>query len=161
LPTTSEAQLRAIAKYDKENYQHISFKVRIGAREKIKEAADATSQSVNGFIKTAISNAMMEAIGKPLEPTPVESAKTILLRIINEEVCQNSLLLGAPRLTEKEKKEIIEHLEGVIEENAEPYQHLLNVLTSDLPPKKKGKKLRDAESKTRMEIRDVILYFHD
>jgi len=65
----SEAQLKAIAKYDKENYQHISFKVRIGSRDRIKEAAEATNQSVNGFIKNAISDAMIKAINKPLEPT--------------------------------------------------------------------------------------------
>ena len=69
---TSDSQLKAIAKYDKENYQHISFKARIGSRDRIKEAAEATGQSVNGFIKTAISNAVMESIGKPLESTEVE-----------------------------------------------------------------------------------------
>ena len=71
--STSDSQLKAIAKYDKENYQHISFKARIGSRDRIKEAAEATGQSVNGFIKNAISNAVMEAIGKPLEITEVEN----------------------------------------------------------------------------------------
>ena len=111
--STSDSQLKAIAKYDKENYQHISFKARIGSRDRIKEAAEATGQSVNGFIKNAISNAVMEAIGKPLEITEVENkyelkrkpAKTIA--IVSE---KDILPIFDSSLSNQEKKQALNAL---------------------------------------------------
>lgn len=147
----SEAQLKAIAKYDKENNQHISFKARIGSRDRIKEAAEATGQSVNSFIKAAISKAMMEAINKPLEPTDDEVAKAILLNIILEEI--NSMLwndLG-------ERKRIEAKLRDLVENEPTLYEKFINPDLSDTSPKAKKKALRKLEAKERKEIRDLII----
>lgn len=110
---TSDSQLKAIAKYDKENYQHISFKARIGSRDRIKEAAEATGQSVNGFIKNAISNAVMEAIGKPLETTEIEYKEQLKRKpgkrtaIVNE---KDILPILDPSLSNKERKQALSTL---------------------------------------------------
>jgi len=64
----SEAKKKSNTKHDKENFQYISFKARKGSRDNIVKAAAATNQSVNGFIRTALSKAVEEAIGEPMEP---------------------------------------------------------------------------------------------
>lgn len=66
--SVSEAQRRSNARYDKENFQYITFKARIGSKRNIVEAAEITGMSINGFIRTALSKAVMETLGKPLEP---------------------------------------------------------------------------------------------
>ena len=64
---TSEARKRANAKYDKENYQYISFKAKKGSRERIAQAAEVTNDTVNGFIRGALNKAVEGAIGIPME----------------------------------------------------------------------------------------------
>jgi predicted HicB family RNase H-like nuclease len=59
-------------KYDKENVETISFKTRKGARERLKTAAAATGQSVNGFIRATLNKAVQDAIGSPMEYVPDE-----------------------------------------------------------------------------------------
>jgi len=63
----SEARKRANAKYDKENYQYISFKAKKGSRERIIQAAEATNETVNGFIRGTLNKAVETAIGRPME----------------------------------------------------------------------------------------------
>jgi predicted HicB family RNase H-like nuclease len=58
-------------KYDKENIETVSFKTKKGARERIKEAATATGQSTNGFIRSSLNKAVQEATGQPMETPPV------------------------------------------------------------------------------------------
>jgi len=65
----SDAQRKASDKHDKENFQYITFKARKGAKERIVEAATTTGQSTNGFIRSAVSKAVQEATGKPMEDT--------------------------------------------------------------------------------------------
>ena len=54
----SEARKRANAKYDKENYQYITFKARKGTRDKIKAAAAGIGESLNGYIIKSIDERM-------------------------------------------------------------------------------------------------------
>ena len=63
----SDAQKKANAKHDKENFQYITFKARKGSKERLKNAATATGQSTNGFIRLSLNKAVQEAIGQPME----------------------------------------------------------------------------------------------
>jgi len=63
----SDAKKKANAKHDKENFQYITFKARKGAKERIVEAATATGQSTNGFIRATLNRAVQEATGNPME----------------------------------------------------------------------------------------------
>lgn len=57
-------------KYDKENIETVSFKTKKGARLRLKEAAIATGDSINGFIRTSLNKAVEDAIGVPMEHIP-------------------------------------------------------------------------------------------
>lgn len=63
----SEARKRANQKWNAANmmakYDHIHLTVQKGGRDKIKAAADAADESVNGYIKRAIAE-RMEKEGK-------------------------------------------------------------------------------------------------
>ena len=72
----SEKQSVSRNKHDKENFQYITFKARKGARERIVEAATATGQSTNGFIRSTLNKAVQDATGAPMEY--VEDEKTSL-----------------------------------------------------------------------------------
>jgi predicted HicB family RNase H-like nuclease len=63
----SEARKRANAKYDKENFQYITFKARKGAKERLSDAAAAVGMSTNGFIRVTLSKAVEELTGQPME----------------------------------------------------------------------------------------------
>ncbi len=52
--TVSKSQQKAVNKYVKENYDRITVTLPKGEKEKIKAAAAAANESVNGYIKTAI-----------------------------------------------------------------------------------------------------------
>jgi len=54
-------------KYDKENFQYITFKARKGAKERIVQAATVTGQSTNGFIRATLNKAVQDATGRPME----------------------------------------------------------------------------------------------
>lgn len=54
----SEAQKRAVAKYSAKVYDNISIRVYKGEREKISKFAAEHGESLNGFIKRAIKEAM-------------------------------------------------------------------------------------------------------
>lgn len=54
----SDAQKKAVAKYNAKNYEQILLRVKVGMTEEIKAHAAAHSESVNGFIKRAITEAM-------------------------------------------------------------------------------------------------------
>lgn len=54
-------------KYDRVNVETISFKARRGSRMRIVEAATATGQSTNGFIRSTLNRAVQEVIGTPME----------------------------------------------------------------------------------------------
>jgi uncharacterized protein (DUF1778 family) len=55
------------AEYDRENVDTISFKTKKGARGQLKKAALASGKSMNGFIRDALNDAVMEVIGEPME----------------------------------------------------------------------------------------------
>ncbi len=54
----SKANQRAVNKYKKSNYDRMEIVVPKGTRETIRAHAEAHSESVNGFIKRAIQEAM-------------------------------------------------------------------------------------------------------
>lgn len=54
----SDAQRRAVAKYNSANYDKILLTVKKGRREVIKAHASAMGESLNGFINRAIAEAM-------------------------------------------------------------------------------------------------------
>ena len=66
----TDARKRANAKYDKENYQYISFKAKKGSRDRIAQAATVSGNSVNGFIRGAVNKAVIEVTGLPMEYVP-------------------------------------------------------------------------------------------
>lgn len=57
MPTT-KAQQRAVNKYMKDNYDEIKIRTPKGQKEIIKAHADERGESVNGFIKRAIDEAI-------------------------------------------------------------------------------------------------------
>lgn len=59
----SEAQRRAVAKYNAANYDRIELRVEKGRKEQIQAAAEARGESVNGFINRLISDALEEKSG--------------------------------------------------------------------------------------------------
>ena len=145
--STSKAQLKAAAKHSKENYQHLSFKVRIGSKERIKEAAEATNQSVNAFIKNAVSKAMMEAIGKPLEPTIDDIARNMVVRIFTDLLSDH---------TPAVRNRMETRLKPYIENNTDLHKEFVKILSSDLSPKQRKKALEKLEQKKTEEISDLI-----
>ncbi len=54
MPIKSDAQRRAVAKYNSANYDRILLRVEKGEKELIKAHADAHGESLNGFINRAI-----------------------------------------------------------------------------------------------------------
>ena len=54
----SKAQQKAVSKYMKENYDVYQIRMPKGRKDEIKAHAEAHSESVNGFINRAISEAM-------------------------------------------------------------------------------------------------------
>ncbi len=50
----SEAQKKAVAKYKEKNYKRIPYDVPAVFAERIRAAASATNESVNGYITTAV-----------------------------------------------------------------------------------------------------------
>jgi len=66
----SEKQKGYRDKYDKENFQYITFKAKRGAKGRLKEAATAVGQSTNGFIRSALNKAVEDATGVPMEVVP-------------------------------------------------------------------------------------------
>ena len=54
----SEAQRKAVAKYNAANYEQIQIRVDKGQKETIKAHAESRGESLNAFINRAISEAM-------------------------------------------------------------------------------------------------------
>ena len=80
----SDAQKKAVAKYNAKNYEQILLRVKVGMTEEIKAHAATHNESVNGYIKRAITETMerdqvekrfAEIDALPAEkPTPEEIA---------------------------------------------------------------------------------------
>jgi len=60
-------------KYRNKAYDRIEIVVQKGAKGRIVEAASATGQSTNGFIRGALNKAVQEATGQPMESEKEES----------------------------------------------------------------------------------------
>ena len=61
--SASEAQKRATRKYKERAYKRIPLDVRLEMAEEIKAAAEACGESVNGYIKRAIEDRMLNEKG--------------------------------------------------------------------------------------------------
>lgn len=57
----SDAQRRAVAKYNNENYTQVQIRVKKGYREEIQAAASKAGLSVNAFIVQAIEGKIKES----------------------------------------------------------------------------------------------------
>jgi uncharacterized protein (DUF1778 family) len=68
----SEKQARHRDKYDRENWEYITFKARKGSRERIKQAAEAKGESINGFMRSVLNAEVEKAIGMPMESAKSE-----------------------------------------------------------------------------------------
>lgn len=65
MPIKSDAQRRAVAKYNSENYEQINVRVEKGMKVRIKEHADKyDGKSVNAFINRAMSETMERDLKK-------------------------------------------------------------------------------------------------
>ena len=56
----SDAQRRAVAKYNAANYDRIELRVKKGKKDEIKAFAESRGQALNEFINDAIDSAMTE-----------------------------------------------------------------------------------------------------
>ena len=54
----SKAQQKAVSKYRRENYDEIKVRVEKGGKDKIKQHAEASGKSLNGYINEAINEKM-------------------------------------------------------------------------------------------------------
>lgn len=54
----SDAQKKAVAKYNAKNYEQILLRVKVGVTEEIKAHAETHKESMNGFINRAIAETM-------------------------------------------------------------------------------------------------------
>ncbi|MGN0455138.1 MAG: hypothetical protein ACI4G1_08220 [Ruminococcus sp.] len=54
----SQAQKRATAKYEQQNYDKVLLRLEKGKKDKIKSHAESKGESVNGFVKRAIDETM-------------------------------------------------------------------------------------------------------
>lgn len=80
----SDAQKKAVAKYNAKSYEQILVRVKIGESEKIKAHAATQGETLNGFIKRSIAETMQRDQAQSTnasaqqEPTPEEqSAKSL------------------------------------------------------------------------------------
>lgn len=60
----SDAQRRAVAKYNAENYERLEVRVPKGEKDLIKAHSEARGESVNAFVNRAIDEAMERDKGK-------------------------------------------------------------------------------------------------
>lgn len=64
LMPASEAQLRAINKYVRDNYDDIKVRVKKGERARIQQHASSCGQSMNAFILRAIEEKISRDVGQ-------------------------------------------------------------------------------------------------
>lgn len=63
----SEAQKKAVAKYNAKAYDRIELKVSKGKKSLIQDVAAQQGQSINGYIKTAVETKIKADTGKDAE----------------------------------------------------------------------------------------------
>ena len=63
----SEAQKRAVAKYNAKSYDRLELKVLKGKKEVIQSIADKQGKSVNGYIKEAVTDKIKADTGQDIE----------------------------------------------------------------------------------------------
>ena len=63
----SEAQKRAVAKYNAKSYDRLELKVAKGKKDVIRSVAERFGKSVNGYIKDAVSEKIKADTGKEIK----------------------------------------------------------------------------------------------
>ncbi len=63
----SEAQRKANIKYDKEHYEYCTVKVKKGSKQALQAIATEQGESINGYIKSAITTRYEADTGKPID----------------------------------------------------------------------------------------------
>lgn len=63
----SEAQKRAVAKYNAKNYDELKIRIEKGKKAVIQAIANEQGKSVNGYIKEAVEGKIKADIGKDVE----------------------------------------------------------------------------------------------
>lgn len=58
MPIKSDAQRRAVAKYNAANYDRVELRLEKGKKDVVKAHADGRKESLNGFINRAIDETM-------------------------------------------------------------------------------------------------------
>lgn len=64
----SEAQRRAVAKYNAANYDRVELRLDKGRKEEVKAHADTQGESLNAFINRAIAETMARDTAATAEP---------------------------------------------------------------------------------------------
>ena len=64
----SEAQRRAVAKYNAANYDRVELRLDKGRKEEVKAHADSQGESLNAFINRAIAETMARDTAATAEP---------------------------------------------------------------------------------------------
>jgi len=63
----SEAQKKAVAKYNAKAYDEMKIRVKKGSKQLIEDAAQANNESVNGYVKRAVKAQYEADTGKEIE----------------------------------------------------------------------------------------------
>ena len=58
MPIKSDAQRRAVAKYNAANYERVELRLKKGKKDVVKAHAEGHGESLNGFINRAIAETM-------------------------------------------------------------------------------------------------------
>lgn len=69
----SDKKKESNARSDNKHWEYITLKARKGSRERIVQAAQATGESINGFIRAALETAVQDATGQRMEPERPEA----------------------------------------------------------------------------------------
>lgn len=64
---TTKAGQKAVNKYVKNNYDRINFTISKGGKDFLKEVADKKGESVNGYIKKAVTDRIKADTGKDVD----------------------------------------------------------------------------------------------
>ncbi len=63
----SKAQQKAVAKYEKENYDKYQIRFKKGSKQALQAIATEQGESINGYIKSAITTRYEADTGKPID----------------------------------------------------------------------------------------------
>ena len=98
----SKAQMRATAKYKKENYEQLRVEVKKGKKSIIQAHASERNESLNGFVNRAI-DSQVERDREAVEPTA--NANAVAVDIAKQETQHNTANRSESRKPSQERIE--------------------------------------------------------